>query len=534
MKELKIQKILLGFFFSASACGWLWSVYTLFKHWDTYQATQMTSASASAIFFARWVLVIFGLLVIIYFLKYFRLNRFTQFRHFSLDWFVIRVALYCILPPIFITTFLNLESVNILNDNRFLMRSIFTSILFFCLISWSLWAFLRLQHIPLKHSKNIWRKASDIFCMNIFILLFFGEVSLIIFNKLNPSILFYSESSDTFSRINSFRRKAGDQYFNFRLNGGGYHDKEFFRAEPPDLVIGLLADSFGFGVVPYDYNFATIAEVELQKRLEHSYTRIAIHNFGIPGIGMNEYASLLDSEVLQTNPSLVVLALFIGNDILESQEFGKKNPSRYCLQNWFIWLLPKNLLTLSREQKQQQLERQQLNVFDIGKLTEDGKIPGHIFDSSKEPPTFSVKKFLEIENWRFGVLNPRNENWSEGFESGLFKGLNYFHQRLGSRLVVVLIPDEFQVNDDLYEEITKSNPLYASFQPNYPQERILAYCKQHDIKCIDMLPALREGQKTGRTYHLRDTHLNAYGNRILGEELADALSAYLQKSVAPP
>ena len=42
-----------------------------------------------------------------------------------------------------------------------------------------------------------------------------------------------------------------------------------------------------------------------------------------------------------------------------------------------------------------------------------------------------------------------------------------------------------------------------------------------------MLPPLRKGEKNGRTYHLRDTHINAHGNRIVGEELADAIFNYL-------
>jgi len=32
-----------------------------------------------------------------------------------------------------------------------------------------------------------------------------------------------------------------------------------------------------------------------------------------------------------------------------------------------------------------------------------------------------------------------------------------------------------------------------------------------------------EAEKDGRTYHLRDTHWNAHGNRIAGKQVADFL-----------
>ena len=177
--------------------------------------------------------------------------------------------------------------------------------------------------------------------MNLFIFLFLGEGLLIVFNEIKPSMLLYSRSTDILTRMDALRWGPGALYFNFRMNSKGYHDEEFFTATSSDLVIGLLADSLGLGVVPYEYNFVTIAERELQQQFANSYDRIAIHNFGVPAVAMNEYAFLLESEVLPTRPSFVVLCLFMGNDIIESQGFGELTESRYYLQNWFLWLLPK-------------------------------------------------------------------------------------------------------------------------------------------------------------------------------------------------
>jgi hypothetical protein len=53
------------------------------------------------------------------------------------------------------------------------------------------------------------------------------------------------------------------------------------------------------------------------------------------------------------------------------------------------------------------------------------------------------------------------------------------------------------------------------------------------VRVLDLLPALRAAERESRTYHLRDTHWNAHGNRVAGRELARALLAYAEATDAP-
>lgn len=50
---------------------------------------------------------------------------------------------------------------------------------------------------------------------------------------------------------------------------------------------------------------------------------------------------------------------------------------------------------------------------------------------------------------------------------------------------------------------------------------------ERGIDCLDILPALREAEAGGRTYHLQDTHPNTRGNAVIGGRLAQALRARL-------
>ena len=157
-----------------------------------------------------------------------------------------------------------------------------------------------------------------------------------------------------------------------------------------------------------------------------------------------------------------------------------------------------------------------------------GGIPPHVENSDLEKATFSEERYLEIESARITVINPSSRRLTKRYES-FFRGLEYFRDELGDKLLVLLLPDEFQVNDALFERLLQDNASIVRARRDWPQERILTFCRQHWISCLDLLPALREAESGGRTYHLRDTHFNARGNRVAGRELVKAILQKLDR-----
>ena len=67
------------------------------------------------------------------------------------------------------------------------------------------------------------------------------------------------------------------------------------------------------------------------------------------------------------------------------------------------------------------------------------------------------------------------------------------------------------------------------YDRDHPQKAIARVCTARGIRFLDLLPALRRGDAEGRTYHLRDTHWNARGNRIAGE----SIGSWVSKQVTP-
>ncbi len=154
----------------------------------------------------------------------------------------------------------------------------------------------------------------DLAVFNLLFLVISLQLLLWCAANLFPNPLLWQESSIV-SGLEANRSKPHSPIFGFPTNSQGYHDEEFFAGDSDSLVVVLLGDSFAHSIVPYSRTFATIAERGLEQALPNSYSRIAVHNLGVPAIGMPQYAYLLNEEVLALLPTLVVLAVFIGNDI---------------------------------------------------------------------------------------------------------------------------------------------------------------------------------------------------------------------------
>ena len=423
------------------------------------------------------------------------------------SWLPVRTWIYFVFLAVVFSS--AAHAVNLFQYAEDLTRSFFESNLLGCLDVWALLV-LAAPSLSTNALSRPWRYL-DVGLVNVIVTLLLTEGLVTVWATYATSHLPIDAISIEAS-VAQFRKKPHSRFFNFTLNSGGYHDTEFFRATEDDLVVGLLSDSFGLGVVPYAYNFATIAERHLQDALGDQYKRVAVHNFSIGGMDMPEYAFLLHTEILRTNPSYVVLCVFVGNDF-----YGMKTkPSRHeVFQYWRLWILTKRILTLWEER------RKGGRILRIGEpLEADNAVADYIHDTRKEPPTFSEEDFLTIESIRVNIVNPQKPSTQRSYQR-FFRYLAKFQSWLGERLIVVVIPDEFQVDDALYQRILATKPNPSEFKRYHPQELIRGFCEERGIFMLDLLPGIRKAHKEERVYHLRDTHWNARGNRIAGREIAD-------------
>jgi acetyltransferase AlgX (SGNH hydrolase-like protein) len=95
----------------------------------------------------------------------------------------------------------------------------------------------------------------------------------------------------------------------------------------------------------------------------------------------------------------------------------------------------------------------------------------------------------------------------------------------GASYVMVIHPDETQVNDQLRQEIISTFQVNeADYDFDLPQKLLRSYCEEKGILCLDLLPLFRAKAKDGDLYLLRDTHYSHAGNELAAASIAKFLN----------
>ena len=348
-----------------------------------------------------------------------------------------------------------------------------------------------------------------VLAVNVLLTFALLEVGLALHASLAPSPLLYEEAQarDT---IAAHALAPGLRVYGKPVNADGYYDDAFFAADEDDVVVALVADSFGIGVVPHDRNFATVAERRMAGALATDSRRVAVHGFAVPAIGPREYAWLVDNEVARVRPRLVVVNVFAGNDI-EGLERERRQP--WAPQRTRAWQLAARLVTLARNPE----------VIGTTQFPDRPYLAGR----EHEEPTFGEDEYLRIETARYRACCVPSRRLERRYAE-LARALDHLAASAGdAQLVVSLAPDEFQVNDALHARVVAGLGAGVEHERELPQRRIAAAAAERRIAFVDLLPALRLAEREAPAYHLRDTHWNAHGNRTAGEALADALLSIL-------
>ena len=188
-----------------------------------------------------------------------------------------------------------------------------------------------------------------------------------------------------------------------------------------------------------------------------------LHSRELYGIRRLDTAISLLLPVLQSIVGLalllaIVLALFVGNDIEESSRFGAHWPLlEYVFDRSHLMLaeIPSRLLTMLRERSASggravgTIQGEDDPHVDV---TEDlntlrARMPW-LDDPSREQPTMTEATFLEVERRRAElVCSPGSDH----AYAHCYAALDAILAAAGpTPLAVVLIPDEFQVEDSLW------------------------------------------------------------------------------------
>lgn len=350
-----------------------------------------------------------------------------------------------------------------------------------------------------------------------------GEVALRTLARVRPSPVLAQVDESVEARLARERFAPRAIRMGTPCNSLGFYDAEFTRRKPGEVVVAAIGDSFSASIVPLQFHFSTV--------FERALPGVRLDNYGASGTGPREYLFLLSTEVLPLDPSLVIANVFVGNDIEDANEVRRGDLG---LRRWLdrahvlLWQVPRRLAILRRETDA--TGRGAANLGQPAGETWDGKridseadlvakVPW-LTDWQQETSSFAPETYLVMESNR--ALTTCASAASE-YQAALDQLLEMKRACASTPFAVAIIPDEFQVEDPLWERVLDATQA-RHMERDLPQRRLIAFLEEHDIPVLDLLPILRaepvHADGWRHLYYKNDSHWNAYGNRAAGEALA--------------
>ncbi|MCK4911903.1 MAG: SGNH/GDSL hydrolase family protein [Thermodesulfovibrionales bacterium] len=335
-----------------------------------------------------------------------------------------------------------------------------------------------------------------------------GELALRAYNKFRPVSTF---SDDNLVR---HRGKPHADVFGYKLNSKGFKDVEYAYEKPDNTYrIVAIGDSFVFSPVAYPDNFLTILEDKMGRT--NTGQKIEIINMGINGLGPKDYHRLLNKEALAYGPDMVMVFFFVGNDIYLKlkKDMAPQKPKLY------LFALVRRAAKVIRH----------LDVFQIlfanefsDTLTEKNR------DRYMGIMLMNVEKYLLDQNGT--PLLHSNQVLKEQYNGNLsyIAEMNRICRRNRSELVVVLVPEDMQVNNGLREfVISNTRGLKSEDSPGFtfdftiPQKTLARDLGRLGIRYIDLYGYFRGmHEMSGNNYFIEyDGHWNIEGNRLAAESI---------------
>lgn len=279
-----------------------------------------------------------------------------------------------------------------------------------------------------------------------------------------------------------------------------------FRCEfmgPPSrtgLTYAVVGDSFTFGLGADDHDtFVHLLNAESQGSNRYL-------DFSIPGFSTDQQYLLLRKEVLSFIPDVIVLIVYLGNDLFDNElpfPLQAENAKPYYEQT------PEGLVLrhspVPRKRKPPELSRVTLTSIVLG----DSGLAGN------ECIRFLNRSAL----FRLLGFNPyREENLLDLFEKRFEPKLDLFFAIIDKirdicaqkdiRLSLVLMPGRSLV------QLPHST---SAWYQDHLRKKIVKKGRETSTHVIDLADLLRSGYQTspGRWFHPNEGHLTADGHRVV-------------------
>lgn len=298
-------------------------------------------------------------------------------------------------------------------------------------------------------------------------------------------------------------------------NSYGLRDQEYNPKKSKDFRILALGDSFAWGYgATLNQAYIKILEKELNKN--QNKINYQVINAGVPGYGTDQEILYLINRGSKLEPDLVILNFFVGNDFLDNMEMGELTVKEgFLATNKLRVKISDKIRTflLLNFHSYRIIERSIINIFGnfIQKLT-----PAEINQNKYQSKLFLKPTNVEINKQ---IIKTKE----------LLNNLKVYLDSKNTKLVIIIIPLKYQVDDNLKQLFIKKNYDKKDFiDMEMPQKIIKEWGLENNVTVIDILPKLSSLNKNNDFYWRLNAHFNIKGNEVVGTIIYDEL---INKSV---
>ena len=375
--------------------------------------------------------------------------------------------------------------------------------------------------------------------LQIVIVLLLTEIGLRAAKRVHPGVrrlLVDPDAAAGFSRYRTLEELMNASILGFRpqtafagfvLNSRSFRTPEYaFEKRPGVARILTIGDSFtaASGGVPYSNHWPRLLEDDLNANRR---TEVEVINLGVPGVETGFELRLWQIEGSRLEPDLVILGFCIGNDFPLPEDPSHPEVSLHAgfthfLASSDLARLIENLARLRRApehlKKAPDIPRRSTGGFEIADYEYDSGLP-----------SYDRSDYLEIVARR---MRSSHVDFSRRFQAGLDRlesRLRTFRDEVelsGARLLVVLIPDEYQLYPDLLREAAQTaGTNVKDYDVMRPQRELIERLRAQEIEFLDLLPPFQQAARSQSLYRTQDTHWNLEGNRLAAIEIARYLTS---------
>lgn len=323
----------------------------------------------------------------------------------------------------------------------------------------------------------------------------------------------------------------GTVEYGFVLNSRSFRTREYELDPAADRFrVVALGDSFTFasGALPHEDHWTTLTEEQLGRRVNRS---VEVLRLGVPDTGPAFQLRLWQLEAGRLEPDVVVLGFFVGNDFVDHQGDGgvfgghARGFVGRLVSVSALYRVSRNLIRVSGASEG--AARSSAGGADGLEAGPGQPVPGYRETFDPDLPTFDREQFVAIESHRMALCLRSEEEAFSGLASRVIPVVQQLVSRIedqGARCIVMVIPDQYQVDDGLVDAILgATGHQREDYDLDRPQRELVGALESSGAEVLDLLPVFRRASDGGTLYRPRDTHWNRRGNQAAAMALTDVL-----------